>query len=511
MKKTAMLLALLISAISFVSHAQDAPNAPLAPSDAELWPAKMACGLLPIVRIATEGGVPVLDKETKIPASLTFTAPTGYSSMCGSEPMTIKNYPVTIKGRGNKTWLSAKKPYKLKFQDKIELAGLPEHKHFSLIPFPGYLNYVSATAGLYAARCVGMEWTPGAEPVELILNDVYMGRYFVVENIKISKNRLDIFEQEDMCTDQELIPYGWLVEIDNNEDQCQIRIPENEKSELRVTYHSPENLSKRQYDWLTDEFAKLNEAINADDPTGESWARYIDATSAAQYFIVRELFGDPDAYSGSMYLHRDKGENAKWHFGPIWDVASTHSEKEAWIIDSKVHYGLHWFPQIMKTEAFRNALKEQWTIFRAQEHRLYAFLDNLAIYVGPSDEANHLRWKGLESSASALRCAIHYKQLLSRTIEWIDRAVNDGNFDTGAIEEVNVPLPLTIDGRTVRLNLATDSAEVSVYTLAGRLIAAASLSPGETHTFSTLAPGIYILRAAAGAYQHPASTRLVIR
>lgn len=510
MKYQALLLAILISVISSALHAQDGSDADM-PSDAELWPAKMASGLLPKIRITTEGHVPVIDKDTKIPATLTLTAPTGYCTMYGTNPMTILDFPMTIKGRGNMSWLAAKKPYKLKFDKKIELAGLPEHKHFSLIPFPGYLNYVSAVAGLEAARCVGMEWAPHAEPVELILNDVYMGRYFVVENIKISKNRLNIFEQEDMCDDPELVPYGWLVEIDNNDDECQIRIPENENMELKVTYHSPEELSGRQLRWLTDEFTMLNEAVYSDDRTGESWAQYIDATSAARYFIVRELFGDPDGYAGSMYLYRDMGDDAKWHFGPIWDVASTHAEKEAWVKDSKIHYSLHWFPRIMATEAFQDALKEQWALFRTKERQLYDFLDNLAIYVGPSDKPNLLRWEGLEYPLSAQRCATHYKNLLSRTIEWMDKAVRNYDFSTGGIDGIETERSLTIDGRTVRLNPSVRSAEIDVCTLSGKLVATAKLAGGEAHTFADIAPGVYIIRAAAGARQLQPASKLVIR
>jgi len=484
------LVALIFLTIVFGAFARESE------AEAELFPASMASGTLPIVTISTENGAPIVDKDTKIPARCCVSVPAGYKTLTGTDAAAMSDVALTIKGRGNKTWLSPKKPYKLKFDMKTEFLGLPAHRHWSLIPYPGYLNYISAVGGLEIGRATGMGWVPHAEPVELVINDVYQGRYFVVENIKISKNRLNIFEQDDLCEDPKLVPYGWLVEIDNNEDVYQIRLPECDGKELWVTHHSPEELSGMQLDWLTEEFTKLNDAIYSDDTSDSGWARLIDAASAARYFIVREIMWDPDGYSGSIYMHRDKGEDALWQFGPIWDVASVHLEKTAWVHESTIRYGTHWFPQLLQTRAFREALVEEWRNFRGNEQRIYDFYDLLAAHVKDSDEPNAERWPGTEASTPAVMCAVFYKDLTATNIAWIDDAVRQIEAELAGIDDeaVITDAPLRIVGNTVRLSPGATETGLTVYDLTGARKAGIRLRGGEAHSFDNLPAGIYIIK-----------------
>lgn len=61
--------------------------------------------------------------------------------------------------------------------------------------------------------------------MEVVLNGEYIGLYFLTETIRIDKDRVDIYEQNDGETDPDLIKGGWLVEVDNYIDDCQITIP----------------------------------------------------------------------------------------------------------------------------------------------------------------------------------------------------------------------------------------------------------------------------------------------
>ena len=101
-------------------------------------------------------------------------------------------------------------------------------------------------------------WTPSFRPVEVVLNGDYIGLYFLTETIRIDENRVNIYKQQDQETNPDLISGGWLVEVDNYRDECQITIPENNQWNLTLRYHSPENLSNAQLQWLTDEFKAIN-------------------------------------------------------------------------------------------------------------------------------------------------------------------------------------------------------------------------------------------------------------
>lgn len=171
------------------------------------WPESMASKSLPIVYVDTENSAPIVDKETKIPATLYITVPDGYDqpALASAEEPTA----LTIKGRGNASWKMPKKPYKIKFESKTPVLGMPQHKHYALIPFAsGYVEWLAAYAGMELGRMTGTPWTPRMQPCELVLNGSYNGLYFMVESMKIDKNRIDIFEQSDLCEDPDLIPGG---------------------------------------------------------------------------------------------------------------------------------------------------------------------------------------------------------------------------------------------------------------------------------------------------------------
>lgn len=106
------------------------PESPVGP--VITYPESMKCGTVPTIYINTENYVPIIDKETKIPASLYID-----SSMSEKfENLGTAESPLelTIKGRGNASWLYHKKPYKIKFEKKQAPLGLTKSKHFALLP-----------------------------------------------------------------------------------------------------------------------------------------------------------------------------------------------------------------------------------------------------------------------------------------------------------------------------------------------------------------------------------------
>ena len=297
--------------------AQTTDSQPEELTEAE-WPASMASGTLPIMYITTEDAKPIVDKETKIPAGLWIEVPEGcadkhFALGSADEPIALE-----IKGRGNSSWGNPKKPYKLKFKSKTEILGMPKHKHFALLAHYGNNTaWQSMAMGFEISRLLDIPWTPRYEAVEVVLNGSYEGLYFLVESIKIDKNRVNIYEQPEENTDPETIPYGWLVEIDNYDDEFQIKVPYGNYT-MRVTHKSPEVLSEPQREWLFNEFSSIVETITNVE-TAENYINHFDAQSLARYFIVREILNDYDGFNGSLYMYRDLNTE-KWSFGPMWTV-----------------------------------------------------------------------------------------------------------------------------------------------------------------------------------------------
>ena len=282
-----------------------------------------------------------------------------------SEPL-----PVQMRGRGNWTWTGAfaKKPYKIKLGQKQPLMGMAANKHWALLAHAdGTRPFFRNAAGFFLSRRVLKGFTPSQQPVELILNGKYQGLYFLTETIRVGKNRVNITEQADNETDPELISGGWLVELDNGIDEQQLRFSTRgtDLGYFLVTYSSPEELSLAQRSYLRQQMQRVLDTVYCDDKSSTDWEQIIDMPTLASFYLVNEVIDNVEAFLGSCYLHKDRGQE-KWLFGPVWDMghafSSTHPKDEYCYI-----YDNGWSPgiinEIVKFPRFQEEVRRQWPQF----------------------------------------------------------------------------------------------------------------------------------------------------
>lgn len=372
-------------------------------------------GTLPVMYIETEGHRPVVSKDEYLDAYYRLD-PMGAE---GVEPLGTEEEPLAmeIRGRGHSSWKGPKKPYKIKLGKKTPIMGMPANKHWALLK-----PSENTVAGLQFGKIMGMAWSPSFRPVEVVLNGDYIGLYFLTETIRIDENRVNIYEQKDGETSPELIKGGWLVEVDNYSDDCQITIPENSQWSLTLRYHSPEDLSGAQKRWLTDEFKAINQAIYSSDKTSTEWEKYIDVESMARFFILQEVMDNPDGFHGSFYLHKDIGPDSKWIAGPVWDLVCYNREKTDYTFRMKVHYGFipHWIGEIIQYDSFCKMVEAVWReVYPARLAEIYSFIDETVLPLEEAWEHDCKRWKDDPKQTASLR-AERLKTALRRNIEWFD-------------------------------------------------------------------------------------------
>ena len=372
-------------------------------------------GTLPVLYIDTENQKPIVSKEVYLNATYRLD-PMGTE---GIEALGSKSdpLPMQIRGRGHSSWKGPKKPYKIKLGKKTAIMGMPKNKHWALLK-----PTESTIAGLRLGELMGMVWTPSTRPVEVVLNGDYVGLYFLTETIRIDENRVNIFEQQDKETTPDLIKGGWLVEVDNYRDECQITIPENNLWNLTLRYHSPEDLSNVQLQWLTNEFKAVNAAIYSSDKTSTKWEEYIDMESMARFFILQEVMDNPDGFHGSFYLHKDLAENAKWVAGPIWDLSCYNREKTDYTFRMKVHYCItpHWIGEIIKYDNFCKKVKSVWEeVYPEKLSEIYSYIDETVLPLDKAWKNDYARWNEDPSQTAGLR-ADRIKTYLRSNMEWFD-------------------------------------------------------------------------------------------
>lgn len=418
-------------------------------------------GTLPVVYVNTADNAPIVDKELYLNASLWIDPKNTEFEPFGTEQEPVK---LLIKGRGNSSWFGfGKKPYRLKFESKGTPLGMPKSKHFALLAHaPTQMQLTNRTC-FELANLMELGWVPRAHPVEVVLNGTYIGVYSFSEIVKIDKNRLNIPEQADNNEDAETIPYGWVVEIDNNFDTPQIVVPQafEDNPEGRVdqglfTLKVPEELSTAQEEWITDQLTRLTKSFYNPDQSNAEWLEMIDLESMARYYIVQEVTGNFDAFVGSTYMH--KGEGDKWFFGPIWDsewsfvnanrTSNFWDEREL----STGVPGRHiWIKQAMRNQTFLDEVKRIWNeSYPEKVNKIYDFVDNFYNTTKTAFDQNALVWPSY-NGITIDHAYNNIKTLLPNYIKWFDEYVNSPGFNS--IEGIeNAPVKegevwFGIDGR----------------------------------------------------------------
>ena len=108
-------------------------------------------GTLPVVYVNTQNNSAINDTETQIKATIYIDSILPEYRSLGSPSMPITG---TIKGRGNYTWRDFdKKPYKIKFDQKQKVLGMPNNRHWCLMAnTDDNLGYLRMPAGFHISK-----------------------------------------------------------------------------------------------------------------------------------------------------------------------------------------------------------------------------------------------------------------------------------------------------------------------------------------------------------------------
>ena len=410
-------------------------------------------GTLPVLYIQTENNTPITSKENYLQATYYLDAMgvSGYESIGSADaPLTME-----IKGRGNYTWRDfEKKPYRIKLTDKQPLLGMTKSKHFALLAHADdSKGFMRNAIGFELSKMLGMAWTPNAKPVELVLNGDYRGLYFLTETIRVDKDRVNIVEQEDEETDALKITGGWLVEIDNYNDDPHITIQEGGKTTMWLTYKTPEVLSSAQEQFLTSEIQRIDNLVYGDKNSDELW-KYIDIDALARFYIVQEITDNYESFHGSCYLHREMGENEKWKFGPVWDFGSSFNrDKSQYMFEGDVWHN-HWIPEICKFPAFMNHVKAVWKEFYAGKYNeIYTYITEQKDLIASAAQADYQRWPQYGNRDLANRVTKVADRMRSN-VAWLNNQWSENVNDEVIDDLSSTAMYVWVNGTKVEYNLA---------------------------------------------------------
>ena len=244
---------------------------------------------------------------------------------------------MVVNVRGNTSAGYPKKPYKVKLDKKASLFGLGsvKSKHWVLLAnMPDMSNMRNKLAYDFASS-IGVKGMKSTW-VEVVLNGRYDGLYQFCEQIRVAKDRVNVFDWEGYSEDSghtaedlswidpSLIDVngGWLFEFSTEMDEVSRFTVRSGNLEMKTMVNSPEylNTNGAMFDaarnFLRNYFDACTSA-NRRSAEGRHYSAYCDVDSMVGYFLVQELFGNQDAGAKSRYAYKDIGGKLVW--GPVWD------------------------------------------------------------------------------------------------------------------------------------------------------------------------------------------------
>ncbi len=407
---------------------------------------------IPLIFINTQDSAPIVTKDYYINGKLWIDN----CNTAGFESLASEGAPldIEIKGRGNVTWLAFyKKPYKIKFSGKVSPLGLDRSKHFILVPrAQDYDGYVRNTTGFELSRLLEMSYTTSEVPVELVLNGEYQGLYFFGENIRVESGRVEIIEQNEYETDPYLITGGWLLENRGYENPIHQQFENNDPTKNHYAFESksPEHYSQEQQNYISTFISQADSCIFVDDKTDTGWEQYLDISSIAKFYVIQEVLENVEAFTASLFMYKDIGENEKFHFGPVWDFDSSyfnsklvqHTTADNFIFNYDTGFAAMWIEELCKFPHFQQEIKKVWKQFKNTKclEKLVTHIFEFKNFFKTAQVKDLQRWPTYASSHMPEDTEM-YIQRLTEKVAWLDEQwsvpVGDVNCD-GHVNSVDV-------------------------------------------------------------------------
>ncbi|MDO4166575.1 MAG: CotH kinase family protein, partial [Eubacteriales bacterium] len=403
---------------------------------------------LPVAYIDTEDGAGISSKTEYKTAHMTIVGNEKY-------PGILYDGTISIKGRGNSTWLLPKKPYKIKLGTSTDMFGFGKNKHWVLLANYYDDSLMRNTLAEQVAEIMGLQ-SMQTEWVDVVLNGEYVGNYQFSEQIRVGENRIEIFDWEDEAEKvakaiyqrekgngftkedrdaleermQENLAWitggavtygaktykiadyydlnknyngGYLIEFSQEYDEIsKFKTADN----VPTMIHAPEyvNTNSQMFAYIQEYIQQFENATYSPDGYTEiqgnkiHYSQLADFNSMINYWLLNEIMGNSDAFKKSCYAYKDV--DGLLTFGPPWDfdwaegaitVGSTYDRWEINRITDVGNFMKHW----LQDPYYLVKAQERYWEIRPELDVMTAqdgLLESYYDYVKESGHANNTIW-----------------------------------------------------------------------------------------------------------------------
>ena len=321
--------------------------------------------------------------------------------------------------RGNVSQQMPKKPFAVKLDKKHAVLDMPAHKRWVLLAnwkdrtlMRNEVAFEIAKAFKTAYPNDGMAWNPSGQHVELVYNGVYVGNYYLCEQIKIDGNRLDInepYDAEDNAVAAEAC--GILMESDDGYDEAW-----QFTTRCRIPFLFKDDGTADMLTYASTLVQGIEDNLNKNTTAGFTAAyETMDITSFVDFLLVQDLMMNSEMkHPKSCYSYINNG---KLYAGPVWDfdwntlpTSTSYSEesysytesivsKGSWIYKSSAQSSPDtsdenyiWYPRLMASSEFMDVAKTRWAGVQGQLSQVLAHIDEVKAQIAKSEAENAKMW-----------------------------------------------------------------------------------------------------------------------
>ena len=318
-------------------------------------------------------------------------------------PSLENNGKIKLRGMSSRTF--TKKQYAIKLmQDgeelESEVLGMAADEDWilsnSIIDSSGIRNYLALSIGSKI-----LPYVPDVRFCEVIIKDGeeynYLGLYLMMEKIKKSPDRVDIYDYE---PDTKL---NYIVCRDRyNAEKYNLSTYATQKGltygYFNLVYPNESVVSDKDIKKIENEISEVEKSLYGSDIDDFfNYKTYLNVDSFVDYFIVNEFFMNYDAGINSTYYYKDR--HGKIAIGPLWDYDNCLDNYNTMMsdYDITVFEQRPWFDKLITDSEFQERINDRYLELRKtvlSEKYIYNFIDETMKYLGNASLRNDSRWRG---------------------------------------------------------------------------------------------------------------------
>lgn len=377
------------------------------------------CSGLPLVFVNNADRKPIVSKEVWLEG-------TSYAIVYSDG--TVLDAPGKIKGRGNSTWKYDKKPYAVKFEKKQKPFGFPANKNWVLLAESCDPSLLRTAYMCAISKATGIEWTINYQYVNLFLNGEYMGVYVFTDKVEKSENRINIKKDGFIIEDDHFYENENLYFVTYNGlgRPYTFKYPDDEKDIVK---------GDDNYLFIESFMNQLESSLMVlpDNHDDIKYMDYLDVTSFAKYHVANSVFMnfDPNLY----YVLPSR--QSKLKMMPLWDSEwSMGSWITAWhdnpypIEENTFWETMYFFKYLMKSPAFKEAVKEEWALFMTNVQQVKDEVESVRLMIAKAQVANFKKWpstgRPMNYSVKSWQEEVErVNTFFDERVTWMDNRINN--------------------------------------------------------------------------------------